>query len=171
MKKHVHSYNLQGVGTGTWWTLETIAYHTDTAEKLGYFAHTVEIIANNFVCVECKEHFQQFIQLNPVDKYILDYRHKFNRYAAFQWIWEAHNNANELTGKIKVSYHDALSYQEKLASGEACENCSVIGSHGSHGSHGSPQSYSPQTQSPQSYSQNQNQRNRGKKMRVKFHDI
>lgn len=128
-REHRHDYhNLLDVGTGVWWMMETIAFNANTPERFASFSYDVDIVARNFVCQECKEHFQKFREEKPLENFMLKPSGEFDTLGAYRWVWMAHNNANRITGKSSLPLDQALEFQQKQAQGESCTSCSVSSS-------------------------------------------
>lgn len=128
-RENRHDYhNLLDVGTGVWWMMETIAFNANTPERFASFSYDVDIVARNFVCQECKEHFQQFREEKPLENFMLKPNGEFDALGAYRWVWMAHNNANRITGKPSLPFDQALEFQQKQAQGESCTSCSVSSS-------------------------------------------
>lgn len=124
-KRHIHSYkNKDDVGTGVWWLSETLAYKANTIERVANYAYVINTISEQFVCLECREHFKEFIEKNPIESYIVDSEGKFIPDGAFKWAIEAHNNANHLTGKPIIPYIFARDFFKRQFEGEGCTDCS-----------------------------------------------
>src|SRR5437588_9332604 len=94
----VHIHDPDYIGPGCWVTLHLAAAKAETpADKQGVL-YIIHLFKKYFVCEDCRLHFSVHVRADPPERYLEDPEGLFYRTHV------AHNNANDITGKARMSY-------------------------------------------------------------------
>lgn len=118
---------LLDVATGVWWSMGTLAFSAVTEHRALYFVYFVDMVKEQFVCKECKEHFNAYVTEHPVQNEIFS-NDQFISTGCFIWYWKAHNAVNTIKksgSKTQVSYEDAVKFFSDQLEGKGCSTCLV----------------------------------------------
>jgi len=99
------------IGPGVWYMLHSIA--SDPKEK-DLLLSLINYIRKNFICLECREHFEQFCKKYPPEIYI-------NSDRGFEWTHLVHSNANIHSNKSQIDLQTAKDF---YSSNKSCSSCS-----------------------------------------------
>lgn len=97
----MESLNIDVIGPGAWYLIHMLSVNSKNKEQINGFHEMINIIANNFFCTKCREHFNDNYHKYPPPK-INDNNE------LFIWTVDMHNKVNNLNDKHLVNYRDAL---------------------------------------------------------------
>ncbi len=95
-------HDFKKIVSGTWYSLHLQARRAITEERKKSCVEFINSLREEFFCLVCRTHFDEFCEKNSLPDINNSGPREF-----FYWTVDAHNNANELTGKPKMSYDDA----------------------------------------------------------------
>lgn len=126
---HNHSFKeLLDVATGVWWTMGTLAFEATTPYRAGHFGYFIDLVGEQFICLECRDHFKTYIKAHPLQDEILDIKDQFLPEGCFRWYWKAQNAVNKFKkfgSHDQIPYHEAKDFFQKQSKGEGCTSCMV----------------------------------------------
>jgi hypothetical protein len=97
-----HKHTLEKEGPGTWYSLHLQSKRAIDIDKKKSCLEFINSLREEFFCLTCKNHFNDFCEKNPPPNI-----NNSNPKDFFIWSVKAHNNANKLTGKPEMLYQDA----------------------------------------------------------------
>lgn len=98
------SKTTEKLGPGVWWTIHKLA-----KKKEKYFQEFMIDLSNNFFCLECQEHFKEYLVKHPIPNHSSEW---------FKWSVNFHNKVNVRLGKPVLTLERATELYEK-----ECESC------------------------------------------------
>lgn len=98
----IEGHVFKKIVSGTWYSLHLQAKRATTIERKKSCLEFITSLREEFFCLVCRNHFDEFCEKNPPPDVETCGNMDF-----FYWTVDAHNNANELTGKSKMSRDDA----------------------------------------------------------------
>lgn len=94
------------MGPGTWGTIHMAGLESNESgndNDFDFFLRLVSLIAKRFKATECRQHFIEFVQSNPIKKG-----------RAFEWSIDAHNAVNKRKGKPTITYAQAYEIWDEM---------------------------------------------------------
>ncbi len=118
---HNHQ-SLEKEGSGTWYSLHLHGKSATDVESKKACSHFVKILREEFFCLNCRNHFNDYCLRYPLPNIYNSGPKDF-----FYWTVDAHNNANRLTNKPIFSYQEAENlYYENTNNNHICMSCNGI---------------------------------------------
>lgn len=112
--------NMKLYGPGMWFCIHTMAKRAVHMEAKIEFKNFVLTLRDNMKCVECKMHFVEYIEKNPIENFFT-FLYKGQDLGCFVWAWKFHNTVNSRLQKEQVTLEKAL----EMYSQEACTDCTL----------------------------------------------
>ena len=118
-------FSLSKVQAGHWYIIHKWAITSKTIEDRLAYCALIKFISLEFICLECRAHFAEYIKHDPPELYV-DTARKL-----FFWSWKVHNYATTNVNKKRkpedakpeMGFDDAVNL---WSSTEGCDNCAVM---------------------------------------------
>lgn len=95
------------IGPGTWFWIHTKAKLATTELTKQAYQEFLKFIIENFPCLNCRTHSQEFMKLNPLVNFWNLRNTKGEEIGCFKHSWMLHNHANMVTGKKPLDFETA----------------------------------------------------------------
>lgn len=95
------------VGPGVWFAIHKLAKKAITPELKRNFIEFMTMICNEFKCLKCRTHCQEYMKLHPIRNYMNITDSKGRDIGMFKWTWEFHNSVNARLGKSQMPFDEA----------------------------------------------------------------
>jgi len=107
--------------TGIWFLIHLQAAHATTDELKKAFVKNMQILAENFKCLECQDHFKTYLKKHPFKPY-WNRTIKGRDAGFFEWTVQFHNSVNERLGKPILTFDETYPYYTNAEDG-VCQDC------------------------------------------------
>ena len=101
------TYMANIIGPGYWSSLHKLSAEATNEEGKKFFLHYLKFISNNFPCMECKGHINEYINANPIEPYLKQ------EDGCFIWVWKFHNTVNRRLKKRELTLEEATKIYKK----------------------------------------------------------
>ena len=108
------------IGPGTWSALHTMASNSKDPKV---FFEQLRIIVDNFKCMDCRKHAQEYLQEHPFDMYFTMKDSKGRLIGPARYMWEFHNTVNRRLGKPLLDWETAWNLYSQPDFGICAAGC------------------------------------------------
>jgi len=118
------------IGPGIWDFIHRTAFNAKTVEEQKSFIKQMKTICDEFPCIKCRGHCQEYIKNHPMEEYIdvtVDMDNEKINIGIFVWTWKFHNAVNARLNKPIMTWDTAYniySHSESLVCSTNCINSS-----------------------------------------------
>lgn len=111
-------------GPGVWFAIHIMAISAKTVEQKKHFISFMKNICNNFKCMDCRNHCQEYIKNHPMEDFMHVLNESGDDIGMFKWSWIFHNAVNaRLPGKKSLDWATAYGLYSNSDSGICFEGC------------------------------------------------
>jgi len=90
------------IGPGIWTTIHLLAIKDHEL-----FKSYIKFLQLNFPCIICRNHINEYVNNNPIEKVDLDQDVNIEHKNFFKWSWMFHNEVNIKLGKSYMGWSTA----------------------------------------------------------------
>ncbi len=110
-------------GPGAWYAIHTMAAHVETREEETNCIRNIKLFCNNFKCLTCRGHAQEYIKQHPMEPYLNVKDDVGRKIGLFKWTWIFHNFVNTRLGKPYINFPTAYSIYTDSNNGVCMTSC------------------------------------------------
>jgi len=106
------------VGPGVWFSIHLKARDAVTPDKKKQFIEYIQQLSEEFPCLKCRTHIQEYLSTNPFDDFYTIVNEDGIDIGLFKWSWIFHNTVNTRLGKPYMEWETAWSSYNNTDDGD-----------------------------------------------------
>ena len=100
--------NPRFIGPGVWWCIHTKGKLATTDQRKEEFEEFMNILADNFSCLECRNHMKEYYKANDIRSYFNMKDKDGKDIGCFKWTWLFHNAVNKRIHRYILPWESAV---------------------------------------------------------------
>lgn len=106
------------VGPGVWFSIHLTSKDATTPEKKKHFIQYMQQLSEEFPCLKCRNHIQDYLKDNSFDDFYTIINEEGDDVGLFKWSWIFHNTVNTRLGKPYMEWETAWSSYNNTDDGD-----------------------------------------------------